>query len=154
MKSCKKFLIISQALLLLVSLVFNVHASQQKPIKLVYATFFSITHKQTQLCEAWAKEIEKRTQGKLKITFFPSGTYFHGDEIYEGVVFGAVDIGMSKGSLRRSTRSGSASMLRHGIPAMRKDGSLPSVWATRSSNFPKMKAIDGARLSSRLLMRM
>ena len=95
MKRCKQCLIIFQVLLLLVSLAFNVHASQQKPINLVYATFFSISHKQTQLCEAWAKEIEKRTQGKLKITLIPHGVFFHGDEIFEGVMLGAVDIGMS-----------------------------------------------------------
>jgi TRAP-type C4-dicarboxylate transport system substrate-binding protein len=95
MKIYRWFLIISPVLLLLVSIVFNVHASNQKPINLVYATFYANDHKQAQLCKAWAKGIENRTHGKLKTTYFPGGEFFHGDEIYEGIVLGAVDIGMS-----------------------------------------------------------
>jgi TRAP-type C4-dicarboxylate transport system substrate-binding protein len=51
--------------------------------------------KQGQLCETWAREIEKRTQGKLKINFFPGGTILKGDEICRGILLGATDIGMS-----------------------------------------------------------
>ena len=43
----------------------------------------------------WAKEIEKRTNGRIKITIFPGGTLTAADKCYDGVVKGISDIGMS-----------------------------------------------------------
>ena len=43
----------------------------------------------------WAKEIEKRTNGRVKITIFASGTLTKAPQCYEGVVKGISDIGMS-----------------------------------------------------------
>jgi len=43
----------------------------------------------------WAKEIEKRTKGRVKITIFPGGTLTAADKCYDGVVKGISDIGMS-----------------------------------------------------------
>ena len=38
-----------------------------------YSIFFPAPHKQTALATESAKEIEKRTEGKVKITIFPGG---------------------------------------------------------------------------------
>jgi len=43
----------------------------------------------------WAKEIEKRTNGKVQITVFPGGTLTPADKCYDGVEKGISDIGMS-----------------------------------------------------------
>jgi TRAP-type C4-dicarboxylate transport system substrate-binding protein len=43
----------------------------------------------------WAKEIERRTNGRVKITIFPGGTLTAADKCYDGVVKGISDIGMS-----------------------------------------------------------
>jgi TRAP-type C4-dicarboxylate transport system substrate-binding protein len=43
----------------------------------------------------WAKEIEKRTNGKVQITMFPGGTLTPPDKCYDGVVKGISDIGYS-----------------------------------------------------------
>jgi TRAP-type C4-dicarboxylate transport system substrate-binding protein len=43
----------------------------------------------------WAKEIERRTNGRIKITIFPGGTLTAADKCYDGVVKGISDIGMS-----------------------------------------------------------
>ncbi len=43
----------------------------------------------------WAKEVEKRTNGKVKITLFPGGTLTPASTCYDGVVKGISDIGMS-----------------------------------------------------------
>ncbi|MDO9212014.1 MAG: C4-dicarboxylate ABC transporter substrate-binding protein, partial [Deltaproteobacteria bacterium] len=48
--------------------------AQTKPIELSYSIFFPAPHKNTVLAGEWAKEIEKRTQGRVKITLFPGGT--------------------------------------------------------------------------------
>lgn len=69
--------------------------SAEKPIELNYSIFFPATHLQAQTAEAWAKEIEKRTDGRVKITMFAGGTLTPAPECYEGVVNGISDIGMS-----------------------------------------------------------
>jgi TRAP-type C4-dicarboxylate transport system substrate-binding protein len=47
------------------------------------------------LAAEWAKEIEKRTNGKVVITVHHGGTLTPGDKIYDGVIRGISDIGMS-----------------------------------------------------------
>jgi TRAP-type C4-dicarboxylate transport system substrate-binding protein len=65
------------------------------PIKLNYSIFFPAPHKNTVLATEWAQEIEKRTNGAVKITIFPGGTLTPADKCYDGVVNGLSDIGMS-----------------------------------------------------------
>jgi TRAP-type C4-dicarboxylate transport system substrate-binding protein len=72
----------------------SAHA-EAKPIELSYSIFFPAPHKQTVLATEWAKEIEKRTGGAVKITLFPGGTLTPADKCYDGVVKGISDIGMS-----------------------------------------------------------
>jgi TRAP-type transport system periplasmic protein len=64
-------------------------------IELAYANFFPPTHIQAKLGAEWAAEIEKRTNGKVKITYYPGGALLKGPKIYEGVLTGIADIGMS-----------------------------------------------------------
>jgi|YNPNPStandDraft_1061719.scaffolds.fasta_scaffold01418_9 TRAP-type C4-dicarboxylate transport system substrate-binding protein len=68
---------------------------QAKPMELSYSIFFPAPHKQTVLATEWAKEIEKRTNGRVKINMFPGGTLTPADKCYDGVVQGISDIGMS-----------------------------------------------------------
>ncbi len=69
--------------------------SQTKPVELSYSIFFPAPHKIAVLAGEWAKEIEKRTNGRVKITIFPGGTLTPADKCYDGVVKGISDIGMS-----------------------------------------------------------
>ena len=71
----------------------TIHAAD--PIKLNYSIFFPAPHKNTVLATEWAQEIEKRTNGAVKITIFPGGTLTPADKCYDGVVNGLSDIGMS-----------------------------------------------------------
>jgi TRAP-type C4-dicarboxylate transport system substrate-binding protein len=66
-----------------------------KPIELSYSIFFPPTHIQCTTADAWAKEIEKRTSGRVKITIYAGGTLTPAQQCYEGVVNGISDIGMS-----------------------------------------------------------
>ena len=66
-----------------------------KPIELTYSIFFPATHRNTVLATEWAREIEKRADGRVKITVFPSGTLTAADKCYDGVEKGISDIGMS-----------------------------------------------------------
>lgn len=45
--------------------------------------------------EKWAEELEKRTDGKVKVNTFPGGSLLTADNMYEGVANGLADIGLS-----------------------------------------------------------
>ena len=62
---------------------------------LTYSIFFPATHAQAKAGENWAKEIEKRTGGKVKINIFAGGSLTPADQCFDGVVKGISDIGMS-----------------------------------------------------------
>jgi TRAP-type C4-dicarboxylate transport system substrate-binding protein len=64
-------------------------------IKLSYSVFFPPTHIQAQTADAWAKAINERSKGKVEITVYPGGSLTKAPQVYEGVVNGISDIGMS-----------------------------------------------------------
>lgn len=70
-------------------------AALAKPIELSYANFFPPTHVQGKLGQSWAKEVEKRTNGAVKITYYPGGALLKGPKMYDGIRKGITDIGMS-----------------------------------------------------------
>ena len=66
---------------------------QTKPIEITYSTHMPAQHSMTVLSNEWAKEIEKRTNGKVKVTVFAGGTLLGADKVYDGVVKGIADVG-------------------------------------------------------------
>lgn len=74
---------------------FPVMASAQKVITLNYSNFFPAPHKNSVLASQYCKEIEKRSGGKVKITYFPGGTLTPAAQTYDNVVKGIADIGES-----------------------------------------------------------
>ncbi len=62
---------------------------------LTYSVFFPATHGQAKAGEAWAREVEKRTNGQVKISVLAGGTLTQADQCYDGVVKGISDLGMS-----------------------------------------------------------
>ena len=65
------------------------------PIKLIYSNFFPPFHVQSQLAEAWCREVENRTNGRVKIEYYPRSKIIGPLDCYEGVVKGRPDIGFS-----------------------------------------------------------
>ena len=70
-------------------------SAQDKVITLNYANFFPAPSPHSALAEQWGKEIEKRTNGKVKITFFHGGTLAPAAQIYDSTVQGIADMGFS-----------------------------------------------------------
>ncbi len=70
-------------------------ATPVKTIELNYSIFFGPTHRHSVLATEWGKEVEKRTNGRVKVTMFYGGTLTPADKCYDGVVNGISDIGMS-----------------------------------------------------------
>jgi TRAP-type C4-dicarboxylate transport system substrate-binding protein len=67
-----------------------------KTVELKLAHFWPATHPaETQLVKPWAKEIETATNGQVKITSYPGETLLKSADIYDGVVKGIADIGVS-----------------------------------------------------------
>lgn len=69
--------------------------SRAQEIKLNWANFFPAPEPHSLTIEAWGKEVEKRTNGRVKTTFFHAGTLAPADQIYDSTVKGIADIGMS-----------------------------------------------------------
>jgi TRAP-type transport system periplasmic protein len=78
-------------------------AVAQKVISLNYSNFFQAGHKNSIISEQWCKEIEKRTNGRVKITYFPGGTLTPAPQTYDSVVKGIADIGFSVLGYSRGT---------------------------------------------------
>jgi len=81
----------------ILALIFAVGAPVQAadPVKLNYSSFFPAPAQQTVIIQEWAAEVEKRTNGAVKITVFPGGTLTPADKCYDGVVKGLSDLGQS-----------------------------------------------------------
>jgi TRAP-type C4-dicarboxylate transport system substrate-binding protein len=69
--------------------------STAKEVKLTYSNFFPPTHIQSQLSEAWCKEVEKRTGGRVTVQYFAGQTLTKAKQTYESVMDGIADIGTS-----------------------------------------------------------
>ncbi|MEE4355536.1 MAG: TRAP transporter substrate-binding protein [Desulfococcaceae bacterium] len=63
--------------------------------QLTYSNFFPPTHIQSQLAEDWCKEVEKRTEGRVKVQYYGGQTLTKAKQTYESVVDGIADIGFS-----------------------------------------------------------
>ncbi|MBN1662237.1 MAG: TRAP transporter substrate-binding protein [Deltaproteobacteria bacterium] len=68
-------------------------AAKAAPIKLTYANFPPASTFPCVQMERWAKEVEKRTSGEVKIQTFPGGTLLAAKNIFDGVISGSADIG-------------------------------------------------------------
>ena len=66
-----------------------------KTFDFTYSTFFPPTHIQTKVPVAWAKEIEERSNGQIKIKIFTGGSLTPAPQVYDGVVKGISDFGLS-----------------------------------------------------------
>ncbi len=65
-------------------------------LNLDLAHFFPASHPaETELVQGWAREIQEATDGQIGITSYPGETLLGGAEIYDGVVTGLADIGLS-----------------------------------------------------------
>jgi TRAP-type C4-dicarboxylate transport system substrate-binding protein len=70
-------------------------AFAQEVITLRYAHFMPPPTAQAINSDQWCKEVEKRTNGKVKINFYPGSTLMPAAQTYDSVVKGIADIGWS-----------------------------------------------------------
>jgi len=87
------FILVAPAFVLVV-FISHECAAQQKAYTMNYADYFPAPHKQAILVDQWCKEIEKRTDGRVKVTAFHGATLTPAAMIYDSVTKGIADIGM------------------------------------------------------------
>jgi TRAP-type C4-dicarboxylate transport system substrate-binding protein len=68
------------------------HAAE-KMVTINVANWFPITHKQSILLDNWGKELEKRTDGKVKVNYYPGGTLVPAAQSYDAVTKDISDVG-------------------------------------------------------------
>jgi TRAP-type C4-dicarboxylate transport system substrate-binding protein len=88
--------------LVVLSAVFGSPTTAQEPVKLTFASaLFGPTHGISKLNEEFCAEIEKRTNGKVKVTYHPAGTFIAAPQLYDAVEKGILDIGQSAAGYNR-----------------------------------------------------
>jgi TRAP-type C4-dicarboxylate transport system substrate-binding protein len=90
-----RFVFFAFAVVICLAVLPAVSSAQQRVISLNYSNFFPAPHKNSILAEQWCKEIEKRTNGRVKVAYFAGGTLTPAAQTYDNVVKGIADIGFS-----------------------------------------------------------
>ncbi len=93
-KKCLLTLLFSFCLLISLTIA-SAPCAKGETINLTYSNFFPPTHGHGIAGANMAKEIEKRTNGRVRISYFPGGTLTKPRVCYDGVVKGISDLGMS-----------------------------------------------------------
>ena len=91
----KIFLFVAFACIGLALVVTGVTTAEAKTMKLTYSCFFPPTHIQSKLAESWSKEVEKRTNGRIKVEYYAGQTLTKAKQCYDGTVEGISDLGFS-----------------------------------------------------------
>jgi TRAP-type C4-dicarboxylate transport system substrate-binding protein len=66
--------------------------AQEKAISLKIANWFPVGHKQDVLLKQWGQELEKRSGGKVKASYYAAGTLVPAAQSYDAVVKGIADV--------------------------------------------------------------
>lgn len=96
----KKIVCVSVILVVFLSLSFALlhsrsEAAQEEVIKLKFTNFWPAPHNVSVTAEQWAREVEKRSNGRVKISYFPGATLTPPAQTYDSIVKGIADMGMS-----------------------------------------------------------
>lgn len=95
MKARNWFLVFFLIITFAIVLPLNANASRHKPAEFSVSNLFPPQHLHAKTLEAWGNAVEKRTGGKVKFNYYHGGTLLKGPKIYDGVLKGITDIGMS-----------------------------------------------------------
>ncbi len=95
MRSCVMRYFLAMCIVSLLFCLAKPSVAAESVIRLKYANFNPPTQGLSVLSDQWCKELEKRTNGRVKVAFFPAGTLVSANQTYDGVVKGIVDIGFS-----------------------------------------------------------
>ena len=90
--SKKAFFLIAGLMAIVPFLFAGLVLAQVKPVELTFSHFMPATHGHALLSQEWGKEVEKRTNGAVKVDLFPGATLTPAQQAYDGVVKGISDL--------------------------------------------------------------
>ncbi|HVN97849.1 MAG TPA: TRAP transporter substrate-binding protein [Syntrophorhabdaceae bacterium] len=96
----KKCVILLLAATFMIMGVFS-SAGAAEAIKLKAANYLPATHPMSLLTGWFCDEVKKRTNGQVEITYYPGGTLLNPVKMYDGIVTGIADMGVSHISYTR-----------------------------------------------------
>lgn len=118
-------------------------STTKETITLNYVVFFPANHVQAKTAEAWTKEIEKRTEGKIVVNTYLGGTLSSANQIYEAVESGVADVGMSAFAYTKGRFPLLEGLdLPHGYP----DGKTATIIANKIAKKYNPKELSGVHL--------
>jgi TRAP-type C4-dicarboxylate transport system substrate-binding protein len=95
MKKLVTVISFAMALLFLFVVICPSGYAAEKVITLKFSDLFPAMHKVALLKAEWCKEVEKRTDGRVKVDFFPGAILTPPAQTYDSVVKGIADVGES-----------------------------------------------------------
>lgn len=69
-------------------------AASRKTINLKFAAYHPASTAEAKLCQSFINEIQAKTNGAVKIQFFPGGSLLAARGMYDGIAAGVADIGL------------------------------------------------------------
>lgn len=95
-KGCdmKKIVVLFLSVIALIFMTSSI-VSSAEVIKLKYANYLPPTHKMSLLGQKFCEEVNKRSNGRVEITYYPGGTVLSPAKMFNGVVTGIADMGLS-----------------------------------------------------------
>ncbi len=81
--------------LLIMALPVPALSAEGDTVTLKYTNFFPPVHPISALSEEWCKAVEKGTQGRVKVNFYPGNSLTRPTETYDAVLKGIADVGLS-----------------------------------------------------------
>lgn len=64
-------------------------------VKLKFANYYPPVAAQSKICQDFINDLEARTNGKVKVTYFPGGSLLNGPGMIKGIESGIADIGLA-----------------------------------------------------------
>jgi TRAP-type C4-dicarboxylate transport system substrate-binding protein len=93
MKGICKVSVLIALVLAAVSMAGTVSFAQEKVITLRYSNMFPPTDPLSLVGDQWGKEVEKRTNGRVKVRYYPGSALNSPVQTYESIGTGVIDIG-------------------------------------------------------------
>ena len=102
MQRCARMWLFCLAFIFCVCLIpYQSNAAEEKVIALRLSHLFPAPHRQSQAFNEWCAEVEKQTNGRVKVTVYPANTLTPAAQTYDSVVKGIADIGQSDAAYTR-----------------------------------------------------
>ena len=94
MKGCVKRVILVASMICFASVLAVPVLAAETEFKLRFSHLMPAPHKVAILYDGWAKEVEKRTNGRVKVVVFPGATLTPAAQTYDSLSKGVIDVAM------------------------------------------------------------